>query len=336
MRDAQEKWGGCILITALASSSGGGQGDTGSQSALEPAGQGSSLLAELFWGMTWGAALIWLIVIGLALYATYFARTRLSASAGRLLIIGGGVAFPFVVLSGLLIYSLSLLPDFLEPAPEGALQIHVTGYQWWWRVRYPLANGSTVELANELRLPLGEPVQLELESSDVIHSFWIPALGGKVDMIPGRRTRLTLTPTKAGLYRGVCAEYCGTSHALMGLFVIVEPRSDLERWLESESALARSPSEPRAKHGEELFVANGCGACHTIRGTAADGVIGPDLTHVGSRRSLGAGALPSGSDALARFIADTGGVKPNVHMPAFGMLPRHELRALALYLEGLQ
>lgn len=155
-------------------------------------------------------------------------------------------------------------------------------------------------------------------------------------MIPGRVTRLALEPTRTGTFRGACAEYCGDSHALMNFYVVVEEREDFDRWLEHQRAPARPPAGALAQRGRESFLANGCGACHTVRGTPADGVVGPDLTHVGSRVSLGAGILPNEPDDYLRWVARTDHVKPGVHMPAFGMLPPGELRALAAFLEGLE
>ena len=310
----------------------------GPQSALDPAGRSAERIADLFWWMTAGAGVIWLAVIGLAFYAIRVRPEAHSRRQANLLIIGGGAIIPTVVLTALLAYGLALMPDLLAPAPEGSLKIAVSGEQWWWRVRYlpPGGNGGAVELANEIRLPVGERVEFHLESPDVIHSFWIPALGGKIDMIPGRTNRLTLEPTRTGVFRGACAEYCGTSHALMSFYVIVLEKADFAVWLEHQQEPAQPPQQPLAGRGQELFLANGCGACHTVRGTLADGVVGPDLTHVGSRLSLGAGILPNEPDAFLRWIAGTEDVKPGVHMPAFGMLPPEDLRALAVYLEGLQ
>jgi cytochrome c oxidase subunit 2 len=228
------------------------------------------------------------------------------------------------------------VPDLLAPAPTGSLQIAVSGEQWWWRVRYPWRGGEAVVLANEIRLPVGEPVDLFLDSPDVIHSLWVPSLAGKMDLIPGRTNRLTLEATKAGLYRGACAEYCGTAHALMSLYVVAMEPDAFAAWLAHQAQPASAPQRALAKHGWALFMINGCSACHTIRGTAADGKVGPDLTHVGSRMSLGAGILPNESAAFLRWIAHTEDVKPGVHMPAFGMLPKEDLRALAVFLEGLE
>jgi cytochrome c oxidase subunit 2 len=288
--------------------------------------------------MTVGAAIIWLTVIALTVYAIHMRRAVYSRRTADRLIIWGGVGLPTVVLTGLLAYGLAALPELVGPVPAGTLQVAVSGEQWWWRVRYRTAggNGAAVELANEVRLPVGKPVEFFLESPDVIHSFWIPALGGKIDMIPGRTNRLVLTPTRTGVFRGVCTEFCGTSHALMSLYVVVLEPADFAVWLADQHTPARLPALPLAARGQELFLANGCGACHAVRGTSADGVVGPDLTHVGSRLSLGAGMLPNDPEAFRRWIAHTDNVKPEVLMPAFGMLPPEEIQALVAYLDGLE
>jgi cytochrome c oxidase subunit 2 len=301
-----------------------------------PAGEAAQRIAGLFWWMTAFGIVIWIGVIILALWA---ARTPPRADSRRIanyLIVGGGAIFPTIALSALLVYGLAPLPRLVAPAPDGSLKIFVAGEQWWWRVRYETPAGDSVMLANEIRLPLGEPVQFFLESPDVIHSFWIPSLGGKIDMIPGRVTRLALTATKTGVFRGACAEYCGTSHALMSFFTVVHEKNDFSRWLAHQQTAAAPPAGAEAARGQDAFVANGCGACHTIRGTKAGGLIGPDLTHVGSRLSIGAGALSNDTENLLRWIARTDHVKPEVLMPHFGMLPADELRALAAYLKGLQ
>lgn len=308
----------------------------GPQSALVPAGRSAERIAEIFWWMTAVGVVIWIAVIALAIWAGRTppeAHTRRRAS---LLIIGGGAILPTVVLAVLVVYGLAPIPALLAPAPDGSPRIAVSGEQWWWRVRYEPPGGEAVVLANEIRLPVGEPVEFRLESPDVIHSFWIPSLAGKIDMIPGRVTRLAVTPTKTGVFRGACAEYCGTSHALMSFYVVVEEKEAFDRWLANQRAPAAQPTGSVAARGQELFLANGCGACHAIRGTAAKGVIGPDLTHVGSRLSIGAGILPNNQDTLLRWTARTDHVKPGVLMPAFGMLPKEDLQALAVYMEGLK
>ncbi|MGH9372863.1 MAG: cytochrome c oxidase subunit II, partial [Vicinamibacterales bacterium] len=205
----------------------------------------------------------------------------------------------------------------------------------WWRVQYRTPDGL-IETANELRLPVGERVELELASPDVIHSFWVPSLAGKMDMIPGRRTRLALEPTQTGTFRGACAEYCGASHAFMAFSVVVMEPQAFRAWLEEQARPASAPTDPIMVRGEAAFMANGCTACHTIRGTPAAGGIGPDLTHVGSRGRIAAETLPNDRDALVRWIGQTDQIKPGVHMPAFRALQTDDLSALAAYLGGLR
>ncbi len=323
---------GIIVVVGMA----GLLGCEGPQSALDPAGRAAEQIARLFWKMAAGTVLVWLAMAGLTIYAMHGPKTAKEGRLAKLLIIGGGAIVPTAILAALLVYGLSMMPSLLARAPEGRLKIDVIGEQWWWRVRYRLPNGSEVVLANEIRLPLGEIVEFQLESSDVIHSFWIPALGGKMDMIPGRTTRLSLEATRPGIFRGVCAEYCGTAHALMAFSVVVMPKEEFERWLDAQSSAAPEPVEPLAMQGRDAFLIHGCSACHTIRGTSADGVVGPDLTHVGSRLSIGAGILANEPKTIRRWIEDTDKLKPGVQMPHFGMLPPEELRAIAAYLKSLE
>jgi cytochrome c oxidase subunit 2 len=311
-------------------------GCAGAQSSLSPAGRDADQLAALFWWMTAGALLVWAGVIALAVHVVRVPAERWSSRRSRLLIVGGGAVGPTIVLAVLLVYGLRLLPPFVARVSDGGLTVVVEGEQWWWRVRYLAPGRDPVESANEIRLPLGERVQVRLLSNDVIHSFWVPSLAGKMDMIPGRTTYLALQPTVAGVYRGTCAEYCGTSHALMGFLVEVLPRERFDRWLDEQAAPAVPPADPHARRGEVLFLSNGCSACHAIRGTPAAGRIGPDLTHVGSRLSLGAGVQPNDTAAMARWLRETALVKPAALMPSFGMLPAGDVDALAAYLKGLQ
>ncbi|HEV3483925.1 MAG TPA: c-type cytochrome [Vicinamibacterales bacterium] len=308
---------------------------SGIQSSLAPSGSDAARVATLFWWMTIVSLVVWIGVIALALYYSRRATGSRNERRDRALIIGGGVVLPGVTVTILLVYGLAMLPSAVARAPEGSLLIDVVGEQWWWRVRYLPPDGREIVLANEVRLPVGEAVQFRLSSDNVIHSFWIPSLAGKMDMIPGRVTYLTVRPTATGVLRGACAEYCGTSHALMAFYAEVMEKSAFNRWLDQQAAAAVPVSAEHAR-GEEVFRASGCQACHTVRGTDMAGVIGPDLTHVGSRLSVGAGILPNDADAFRRWIASTEHVKPGVHMPQFGMLPDEDLRALAAYLEGLQ
>jgi cytochrome c oxidase subunit II len=190
-------------------------GCSGPQSALDPAGRGASVVAELFWWMASGAALIWLGVVGLAIYSVRVERDPPSERAARLLIPGGGVVFPTVVLGALLAFALARMPDLLHPPREQVLHVAVSGEEWWWRFRYEPPCEEPLETANELRLPIGAPVRFTVTTPDVIHSFWIPSLGPKIDLIPGRTNHLVLEPTRTGEFRGVCAEYCGMAHAAL-------------------------------------------------------------------------------------------------------------------------
>ena len=310
------------------------------RSALAPAGAEARDVAQLFWVMVTGAAIVWMAVIGVALYTSRRGRSGARVDVVvRWLIVGCGVITPSLVLGALLIHGLQLMPRFREPAPADGVRVEVSGEQWWWRVRYVRddeARPLDVELANEIRLPLGHRTELRLGSPDVIHSFWIPALAGKVDMTPGRITTLVLEPTRAGTYRGICAEFCGASHAFMEFEAVVMEADAFETWLHEQSAPAIAPISASARRGRDAFERNGCGACHRVRGTDFDGPVGPDLTHVGSRLGLAAGTLPNDIGGFRRWIARTHGVKPGALMPEFDMLPADELDDLARYMESLQ
>ena len=290
----------------------------------------------LFWVMAAGGAVIWLAVTALALHAARSRRQRWSVAAGYRLIVVGGVLLPTLVLAALLAYGLPLLDRLLGTPAEAEVNVAVSGERWWWRVRYLDEAGPAVELANEIRLPVGARVNVTLSSDNVIHAFWIPSLAGKVDMIPGRTTRLLLEPARTGTFRGVCAEYCGTSHALMGFTVEVMEPAAFAAWLSAQAKKAKPARKPLARRGQALFTTHGCAACHTIRGTGAHGRMGPDLTHVGGRPTLAAATLPNERDTMAEWIRAPHRSKPGVQMPAFGMLPDDDLRALAAYLSGLQ
>jgi len=303
-------------------------GCSGPQSALDPAGLEAEHVAELFWVMLIGAAVVWAIVIGAAVFAGRFQKTPISEKAGLRIVLWAGAVFPTIVLAALLVYGLRLLP--MLRAPGADITVEVSGEQFWWRVIYRPEGRPAVASANEIRLPVGASIEFVLTAPDVIHSFWIPALGGKIDMIPGRTNRLILKPTKVGTYRGACAEFCGESHALMAFPVIVMPPVEFTAWLEGQGAEASNEASPAA------FLANGCGGCHTVRGTEATGTIGPDLTHIASRQTIGAGILPNTPEHLGRFIAATEQIKPGSRMPSFGMLPETEAAAIVAYLGSLR
>jgi len=268
-----------------------------------------------------------------ALAVALFGRDRLKARLGGTRTIWiGGIAFPVVVLSLLLVYGLSLTRHLNAPALPDAMRVRITGEMWWWRVAYLDGAGRPIGLdANELHIPAGRPVVVELESSDVIHSFWVPRLSGKLDMVPGRRNVMRIQADAPGVYGGQCAEYCGGPHALMGFVVVAHPPEQFARWM----AARRAPrAASAAGSGAALFRSSGCAACHRIAGTDANGTAGPDLTHVGTRRSLGAGILPNNRGTMMGWIGDSQAIKPGNRMPAYKMLSGEELQALALYLEA--
>jgi cytochrome c oxidase subunit II len=298
------------------------------QSALHPAGTDAFEQANLFWFMAIAGALIWALVMGAAIYAVVGRRKPKSEMFADRFILIGGVVVPTVALAILLVFGLSLLPSWAETkAPD--LRVHVQGEQYWWRLAYELPGGARVETANELHLPVDAIVEFVLTSTDVIHSFWIPALGGKMDAIPGRTNILRLEPTKPGIYRGVCAEFCGPSHALMAFPVVVHDAKGYEAWLAQEQ-------QPASGEGSAPFVAAGCNACHTIRGVVDDGSSGPDLTHLARRTTIAAGTLPNTREHVAAWIASPEHAKPDARMPPYGSLPEVDRNAIVDYLMTLK
>jgi cytochrome c oxidase subunit II len=216
------------------------------------------------------------------------------------------------------------------------LNLTVTANQWWWDVEYNSADASkTVRTANEIHLPVGVPAQVTLKSNDVIHSFWIPNLAGKQDLIPGRETDAQLLPRKRGMYRGQCAEFCGVQHAQMALDVTVESRANFERWYSAQLQPAQPPTNPLQLAGYRYITTRECGACHNISGTPASGQVAPDLTHFASRRSIAAGTLPLNTGNLYGWVADPQSQKPGNHMPTVG-LASNDLHAIVAYLEALK
>lgn len=299
-------------------------------SVFDVHGAQAAQIATLGWVMVIGAAFIMLLVCGTLWLATSGSQRVRRMLAKDRTVTMLGIVFPVATLTALLHYSLVLMRD--GPSGEAATEIAVTGEQYWWRVSY----GGAVASANELRIPVGRSTTLRLASPDVIHSFWVPSLAGKIDMIPGRTTSLKLTPQRPGVFRGACAEFCGTGHAFMAFNVIAMPTADYEAWRAREAGPAMPPSTAIAKQGAEIFQRSGCGACHTIRGTGATGSIGPDLTRLGSRSAIGAGVLPMSEASIASFVAGTDRHKPGNAMPPFRIFDADEMNALATYLAGLK
>ncbi|GGY34913.1 cytochrome c oxidase subunit II [Pseudoduganella albidiflava] len=315
------------------------------QSALAPAGPDAALIDQLGWTMTVGAC----VILAGVMYLVVRALRARGTVATHAWIVGGGLLLPLVILTALLAWSLASTASLSRPSSLNGLRVAVTAKMWWWEVRYTdPATGRDIVLANEIRIPAGRPVYLALTTSDVIHSFWVPALAGKVDMVPGRVHGLMLQADRPGTWRGQCAEFCGTQHAKMALHVVAQPQAEFDAWLAGQARPAPAPATAQLARGRQAFLERRCAACHVVRGVtdgAADDALavattrvttGPDLTHVGSRLYLAAGTLPTHQGTLAGWIADPQSHKPGVRMPAVSGLEGDELRALAAWLESLK
>ncbi len=306
----------------------------GVQSTLEPHGPGAESIAVMWWVMLVGSA----IVLGLVMVLAWMGvdRRRRPALGTTHLIAAGGLLLPAVTLTVLLFYGLGPgAAPHLSGQDGEPLRVEVIGHRWFWEVRYPGANGLAVT-ANEIHIPVGRPVEFQLHTADVIHSFWVPNLGGKMDMIPGRTNRLILRADRPGRYRGQCAEFCGAQHARMAFWVVAQPQEEFARWLALQRTPARPAEDAAARRGWNRFVELGCIECHTIRGTQADGRIGPDLTHVASRSHIAAGTLPTSRESFARWITDNQRVKPGNRMEDFSHIPPEVVRELVAFLVTLQ
>jgi cytochrome c oxidase subunit II len=315
-----------LALLALALLPGCGQ----RQSALHPAADHAATLMSLFQLMLWVCGIAYLLVI--LFLGWSLVRRRAVAGTGE-----QGVRAALGVWIGLILFGLvilvlgSFLADrTLGAAPQQALRVRVTGHQWWWRIEYEAGRGRWIETANELHLPMGVPVALELRAADVIHSFWIPNLAGKMDMIPGRINSMTVTPGKIGWFRGQCAEFCGTQHANMALVAKVEQPGEFSRWLAHQAEPAAGNAAGRA-----IVEQGSCAVCHQIRGTGAQGRVGPDLTHLASRRTIAAGMAPLTRGSLRGWIIQPQAMKPGTSMPPSDLSPR-DAEAVARYLETLR
>ncbi len=314
---------------------------------LDPHGPFSNTVTTLAWVLIALVTLIFVLVcaaLWVALYGSDELRARLG---GERVVKWFGLIVPAGVLFVLLVWGTTMFAGMTTIQGDEP-RMRVSGNIYWWRVSYLDAAGKELHVdANELHIPVGRPVVVDMVSEDVIHSFWVPKLGGKMDMIPGRTNRLKLQADKAGIYGGQCAEFCGGAHSLMGFVVVAHEAAEWQRW--TDARLARSegsrrpqpapptvPIDAEVLRGSQLFGEVGCAACHRVAGTAAQGLSGPDLTHVGSRQSLGAGILPNTRGTMIGWIGDSQSIKPNNRMPAYRSLQAAELNALAAYMESLR
>lgn len=309
------------------------------QSVLDVAGVQAQRIETLWWVMFWVTTIVTVIVFALLAWAVLRARRHHAASADeRLLLryVTGGALATVTILFGLLIVTIITSRAIASQHDAQALQIEVTANQWWWNVEYQHPEPEQrVRTANELHIPVGRTVGIKLLANDVIHSFWVPALHGKLDAIPGHEATLWLRADRPGIYRGQCAEYCGAQHAHMAFVVIAEPSDDFERWIQAQRTTAAEPQSPQEQRGLYLVQRSACVMCHTIRGTAAGGRMGPDLTHIASRGTILAATAARTAENLHRLIADPQQFKPGARMPAL-RLSDADRAAIVAYLERLR
>jgi cytochrome c oxidase subunit 2 len=308
------------------------------QSIIHPAGIQAARVSHLWWVMFWICAVVWAAVAMAALVAMARGRrgssTATDAQIGRSVTVAGGLSV--AALLALLFQSIVTGRALDTLRSPDALRIQVTGNQWWWDVQYEHAVPSLrVITANEIHIPVGRAIRFDLLSTDVIHSLWIPNLQGKIDLVPGRLNELWLRADQPGVYRGQCAEYCGLQHAKMALVVVADSPDDFERWLAANRAPASPPTTPEQQRGRDIVERGPCAMCHSIAGTSAGGRSAPDLTHLASRSTIGAGTLPNTKGYLAGWIADPQHIKPGNRMPPTG-LNGEELQAVLAYLETLK
>lgn len=320
-------------------------GCSGIQSPLDAAAPQAERIEDLWWLMFYILTVVYLIVMLVLMFATFRRRRgevvtesaepkpERRASRNVSVAVGATVVILFVLL-----VSSFLVGRGLFPIPPGSspLTVEVTGHQWWWAVRYlhPVPS-QTLTTANEIHLPVNRPVLFRLNSTDVIHSFWVPNLHGKTDLIPGHPAETWITPTRVGVFRGQCAEFCGYQHAHMSFVVVVEPEEQFKNWYAAQLQSAPTPSTPETLRGQQVFLSGPCVMCHRIQGTDAGGNVGPDLTHVASRQTIAAGTLDTSRDHLRQWITDSQQYKPGNRMPPVP-LAHDDLERLLDYIQSLK
>jgi cytochrome c oxidase subunit 2 len=317
----------------------------GSQSALDAAGIQALRIEHLWWLFFWICLVVYVIVVAVMLVSAVRRRNaptpeRAEAAPererGLIRIVAAAVGVTVVLLIVMLVGDFTTRRALRSLEPSDPLEIRVTGHQWWWEFQYQdVIPSNIVTTATELHLPAGRAVALVLRSADVIHSFWAPNLAGKKDLFPGRLTRLFVRADRVGTYSGQCAEFCGNQHASMRFTVVVDPPDRFEHWLAAQRAPAPAPATPEQRRGQQVFLGTTCVMCHSVAGTPAMSRVGPDLTHVASRRWIASAFLPNTRAHLAGWIADPQRIRPGVRMP-LNPLPPQDLRALLEYLESLR
>jgi cytochrome c oxidase subunit 2 len=311
--------------------------------ALDPQGPEAGAVSGLIWSFSELCAIIWVLVVGATLIALTWRHAprpepgAASPEAERRVswIVGGLATLTGIIVIALTVVSFAAQQRIFGPT-NPAVEIEVIGHQWWWELKYDDPDPSkTFTTANELHVPVGHLIYLKLSSIDVIHSFWVPSLMGKADLVPGRDNELKYTVSKPGVYTGQCAEFCGLQHAHMGIRVFAEAADSYAKWKAQQIAAARPPATSEQQAGQQAFMSNPCASCHAIRGTDAGGGVGPDLTHFASRTTIAAGTAQLNRGTLAAWVADPQSMKPGANMPTMTLEPE-ELNHIVDYLMGLQ
>ncbi len=322
----------CLFALALAAC-----GNDSSPSALDPHGDEAKRIAGVWWLMFGLAIAVYVAVAGFVIVSGLRGRRRGRDTTGdkplrdSAFIWVGGIAAPVAILALLAVVTVHTGGALRDPK-AGELRVDVRGERWWWRVTY---HDPTFETANEIHLPVGRPVAINLTSDNVIHSFWVPQLAAKQDNIPGQRNVLRFTPQRTGVYRGLCAEYCGIQHARMQFLVIVESAEDFGRWTARRANPPSEPTSELAARGRVVFEKEACAGCHTIDGTSAEGTLGPNLTDIGIRRTIAAATLDNTTRNLTDWIENPRRHKPGVIMPP-AVISHADVRAIVAYLESLK
>lgn len=326
------------------------------QTALDPAGAQSRSIGDLWWFFFYVLSSIWVLVIIATLLAIYYGRRNRrrdtegiegvqalpttkpdpASERRKTAWVGGAVGLSVVILFVFLVSSFLTGRKVSSMSTGDSVYIEVTGHQWWWEVRYiDQTPSNTFTTANEIHIPVGRPVQVKLKSADVIHSFWVPNLAGKKDLIPGKDATLMLKADREGIYRGQCAEFCGHQHAHMAFLVVAESPEKFATWQQQQRQPAAQPTDPAQQRGQQVFLTSTCVMCHTVTGTRAGSKVGPDLTHVGSRQTIAAATLQNSFGHLSGWVSDAQGVKPGVKMPPNSLSP-DDLQSVVAYLQSLK
>lgn len=314
------------------------------ESVWSPAGQAARDLEHLNWFVTGLFSIVAVVVLGLVIFVASRPRGSLDwhapvdAGGGHSFVLVGGFAIPAAILAVVFIVGLQGMTKFpLEGRMHAAPEIRITGHQWWWEVEYLAPQPQQlVTTANEIHIPAGRPVDIDLTSDDVIHSFWVPELHGKVDLIPTVMNRIRVEADNPGAYSGRCAEYCGEQHAHMMLTVVAQRPKDFAAWLTHEREDAVAPRTTEEERGQTLFLTRPCVTCHAVRGTPAGAHAGPDLTHVGARGAIAGNMLKNNPANLAAWVTHAQSLKPGARMPNVTAFSGEELQALVAYLSSLK